>query len=293
MDGRQAVKPKKQPFESGRVVDKIPHALGKLFVVIWVIFTIIIIGWVIVASFSTTKQIFTNKLLQTGFFLDGYKQLFEQYHILRYFINSIFYTAVACVGLILLCAPAAHAISNYNFPGKKLLMTAYSSAMGLPSVMLLVPLFMIFAKMQMASSVVSLLIIYIGTGIPFTMFYLMAFFSTIPNQIQEAALIDGCSHIRSFWLVIIPLAQPGLLTVTIFNFITYWNEYMWCLTLVNTEEKKSIAVGLQIIVQAMGNTGNYTGLFAAVVCVFVPTFVLFILLSDYIMGDITSGAVKG
>lgn len=276
-----------------RFVSRIPMYIGKLVIVSWVIFTIIVIGWVFLASFSTTKEIFTNKLLASGLHFEGYTLLFKQYNIARYFANSLLYTAVACVGLILVCAPAAYAIAKYNFKGRKLIQGAYASAMGLPGAMLMAPLFMMIVSLNMNNSVVTLWVVYIGTGIPFCMFYLLGFFSTVPTEIQESALVEGCSHIKAFWKVVFPLAQPGIVTVTIFNFIGYWNEYMWALILATKSSKKTLAVGLQAIVQGMGNTGNYTGLFAAVIVVFIPTFLFFILLSEKIIGNITAGSVKG
>lgn len=276
-----------------KIVRSAPMFIGKFIIICWCLFTITIIGWVFLASFSTTREIFTNNLLKTGLHLDGYRLLLKQYNILRYFFNSLIYTTIACAGLIIVCAPAAYALSKYEFKGKRWITMAYSSALGLPSVMLMAPLFIMFTTIGMGKSIVTLWMIYIGTGIPFTIFYLLGFFSTIPKEIEEAGLIDGCSHIKVFWKIIFPLAQPGIITVTIFNFITYWNEYIWALTLANAPSKKTIAVGLQAIIQGMGNTGNYTGLFAAVVLVFLPTLILFVLLQEKIMGDITSGGVKG
>lgn len=271
---------------------RIMQFLGKALIVCWVAFTIIIISWVFLASFSTTKEIFKGELLQSGFHLDGYRIVFEKYNILKYFGNSLLYTGVTCLGLVFICAPAAYALTNFQFRGKKVLQMAYASAMGLPSVMLIAPIFMTIVAFNLNNNISTLWIIYIGIGIPACMFYLQGFFSTIPSSLQEAALVDGCSHIKAFWKVIFPLAQPGIITVTIFNFITYWNEYIWALILASNNERKTLAVALQSIIQGMGNTGNYPGLFAAVIIVFVPTFVLFILLSDVIMGDITSGGVK-
>ena len=128
---------------------------------------------------------------------------------------------------------------------------------------------------------------------PFTFFYLLGFFSTVPNEIQEAALIDGCSHAKAFWKVILPLGKPGIVSVTIFNFVGLWNEYTWALIFANNSRRRTLALGLQAIVDGMRYSGDWGALFAAVVLVFLPTFLMFIFLSEKIMGGITAGAVKG
>jgi len=165
--------------------------------------------------------------------------------------------------------------------------------MGIPGVMLMIPIYMIIGKLNLTKNIWVLMLIYICISIPFTVFFLSSFFSTIPKEIQESALVEGCSHVKAFWKVIFPLAQPGLITVTIFNFIGLWNEYMWALIFANSSQKRTLALGLQAIVESMRYSGDWSGLFAAVVIVFVPTFILFIFLSNKIMGGITSGAVKG
>lgn len=267
--------------------------LGKILVILWVSFTIAAIGWIFLASISTTKGIFSNSLFASGVHFENYLKIIEKYNILRYFKNSILYTVAGCAGVIVLAAPASYVMANYVFKGRRLLQTAYISTMGIPGVMLMIPLFMIVSKLQLNKSVFLLMVIYICISTPFTIFYLSGFFSTIPSSIQEAALIEGCSHIKAFWKVVFPVAQPGIVTVTIFNFISLWNEYMWALIFANTGERRTLALGLQAIVDSMRYSGDWSGLFAAVVIVIVPTFIMFILLSEKIMGGMTGGAVKG
>ncbi|SHO43782.1 carbohydrate ABC transporter permease [Anaerocolumna xylanovorans] len=272
---------------------KILHRIGRLNLILWVIFTIVAIGWVFCASFSTSKEIFSDKVLASGFHLNNYVRVMKTYNIAKYFMNSLIYTGFACVGVIVLIAPASYVLANYAFKGRNIIRSAYISTMGIPGIMLMIPLFMIISKLGLNKTPVAIILIYVCTSAPFTIFYLLSFFSTIPKSIQEAALIDGCSHIKAFWRTIFPLAQPGLITVTIFNFISLWNEYMWALVFVNTDRRRTLSLGLQAIVDGMKNSGDWAGLFAAVVIVFVPTFILYILLSEKIMSGITGGAVKG
>lgn len=284
---------KSSGFKVANIKNMFPRFLGRIIVVAWVLFTVIVIGWIFVASLSTTKEIFTNKLLHSGLQFKNYIKTFQLYNVGRYFLNSAIYTVTACLGVIFVAAPASYIMAKYVFKGKNIVRLAYASAMGIPGAMIMVPMFMLVGKLHMTESILTLILIYIFTSVPFTIFYLTGFFTTIPNEIQQAALIDGCSHIKAFWKVIFPLAQPGIVTVTMFNFIGIWNEYLWALIFASKAEKRTLAIGLQSIVQSMSVTGDYASLFAGVIIVFLPTFILFIILSNKIMTGITGGSVKG
>ncbi|WP_313134662.1 carbohydrate ABC transporter permease [Anaerocolumna sp.] len=269
------------------------NLVGRTVIILWVVFIFVAIGWVFGASLSTTKEIFSDSVLRSGLHFSNYIRVFETYNVFKYFINSVIYTTIACAGVIVLVAPASYVLANYSFPGKYIVRSAYVSTMGIPGIMLMIPLFMIISKLGLNKTPMALVLIYICTSAPFTVFYLFGFFSSLPKSIQEAGLIDGCSHIKAFWKVVFPLAQPGIITVTIFNFISLWNEYMWALIFANTDNRRTLSLGLQAIVDGMRYSGDWSGLFAAVVIVFVPTFLIYIFLSEKIMSGITGGAVKG
>ena len=269
------------------------HLLGKIMILFWCAFTVAIIGWVIAASFTQTKDIFQNKLLSGGLNFKGYEIVMERYHIMDYFFNSVLYTVCACAGLIFFCAPAAFVMSKFVFRGRKAFQTLFSVSLGLPGVMILAPLYMMMVKLNLHNFRGTLIIVYLCTGIAATTVYLMGFFATVPMTVFESGLIDGCSHISAFYRLILPLAKPGIVTITIFNFIGYWNEYIWALVFSGKQANRTLAVALQTLVTSMQTTGNYQGLFAGVVIVFIPTVIIYILLSKQIMSGATAGAVKG
>ncbi len=277
---------------SGKVA-KVVHFLGKVMILCWVAFTVALIGWVVMASFTPTKDIFQNQLLSNGFNTKGYEMVMERYHMMDYFFNSVLYTTCACAGLILFCAPAAFVMTKFRFKGRKIIQTLFSVSLGLPGVMILAPLYMMMVKANLHNFRGTLIIVYLCTGISATTVYLMGFFATVPMTIFESGLIDGCSHVGAFYRLIIPLAKPGIVTITIFNFIGYWNEYIWALVFSSKQANRTLAVALQTLVTNMQTSGNYQGLFAGVVVVFVPTVLIYILLSKQIMSGATAGAVKG
>ena len=137
-----------------------------------------------------------------------------------------------------------------------------------------------------------LIVLFVSTKIPYTTIFLMAYFENISRSYEEAAAIDGCHPIRTFWKIVFPMAQGGLVTVTIFNFINIWNEYFLSLMFVNSEKLRPVALGLFSMINGMQYSGDWSGLFASVIIVFLPTFILYVLLSKYIVGGLTGG-VKG
>ena len=159
--------------------------------------------------------------------------------------------------------------------------------------MIIMPLFGIITSLKMTNSRLVLIILYIGINVPFTIFFLITFFKTLSFTFEEAAAIDGCSPMKTFWIIMLPLAQPGIITVSIFNFITVWNEYFMALIFANKGDMRPVAVGLFSMIQSMRYTGDWAGMFAAVVIVFLPTFILYILLSEKIIANVTGGAIKG
>ena len=272
-------------------------APGYLILIIWITFTFVLLGWVLLASFSTTKEIFSNKLLDSGLHFENYVKAWINSDVAGIFINSLVYSIISCTLLIIICAPAAYVLARFIFPGNKLIQTGFVSAMGVPVVMIVLPLFGIVANMGILNHVLSnavlLIFLYIGINVPYTTIFLMTFFSNLSRAFEEAAAIDGCPPTKTFWLIMLPMAQPGIITVTIFNFINIWNEYFISLIFANSDQLRPIAVGLYSMINSMKYTGDWAGMFAAVVIVFLPTFILYIFLSEKIIAGVTGGGVKG
>ncbi len=167
------------------------------------------------------------------------------------------------------------------------------TALGIPGIMIVMPLFSIVSTLKLSGTHLTLIFIYTATSVPYTTFFLMAFFQGISDVYEEAAAIDGCGPIQCFWRIMFPLAQPAIMTVTIFNFISRWNEYFMALIFANKSELRPVGVGLYQTVQSMMQSGDWAGMFASVVIVFMPTVIIYLFLSDKIVAGVTSGGVKG
>lgn len=266
---------------------------GYLLLIIWLVFCAILIGWVFLASLSTTKGIFSNNLLESGLHFENYYQALFKQKFINYFGNSVLYTVISCLGVILIGAPCAYVLARFPFKGSKFIRLMFVASLGIPQVMLILPIYTLSANLDILNTRFILLVLYIGLNIPFTVFFLLSFFSTQSKAIEEAAAIDGCSPTKTFWSIMLPLAQPGIITVTIFNFIVIWNEFFMALIFANQTELRPLALGLYTMVQSMRYSGDWAGMFAAVVVVLLPTVLLYVFLSEKIVAGITGGAVKG
>lgn len=262
---------------------------------LWIIFTVVIIGWVVFASFSTSGEIFSDHMFafETGFHFNNYVKAWNTQKVSVFFMNSLMYTSISIVLIILIASPAAYVLSRFKFKGNNLVQNMFASALGIPAIMIIMPLFSVVSQLKLTNNRWMLIFLYIAMNVPFTIFYLLAFFKTLSTTYEEAAYIDGCSPMMTYWRIMFPLVQPGIVTVTIFNFITIWNDYFMSLIFASKTKVRPVAVGLYNMIQSMRYTGDWGGMFASVIIVFLPTFVLYLFLSDRIIQSVTAGAIKG
>ncbi|HOE88478.1 MAG TPA: carbohydrate ABC transporter permease [Sphaerochaeta sp.] len=266
-----------------------------IVIVTWVVFTFVLIGWVIFASLSTSQEIFSDHMFrfESGFHFENYARAWRTQKVSVYFMNSVLYTVISCTAIILIAAPAAYVLSRFRFKGNLLIQNMIASALGIPAIMIVMPLFGLVSRLRLTNNRWLLIFLYVSMNVPFATFFLLSFFKNLSSTYEEAAAIDGCSPTGTFWRIMLPLVQPGIITVTVFNFITIWNEYFMSMIFANKTTVRPVSVGLFNMIQAMRYTGDWGGMFASVVIVFAPTFILYIFLSERIIQGVTAGAIKG
>ncbi|HIW36062.1 MAG TPA: carbohydrate ABC transporter permease [Candidatus Treponema faecavium] len=268
---------------------------GYCIVGLWVLFTFLLLSWVVFASFSTSQEIFSDHMFkfESGLHFENYVKAWKTQKVSVFFMNSLLYTVVSCAAIIVIAAPAAYVLSRFAFKGSLFIQNMFASALGIPVIMIIMPLFGLVSQLRLTNNRWLLIFLYVAINVPFAIFFLLAFFKNLSFTYEEAAAIDGCSPMRTFWQIMLPLAQPGIVTVSIFNFITIWNEYFMSLIFANKTAVRPVAVGLYNMIQSMRYTGDWGGMFASVVIVFAPTFILYIFLSEKIIAGVTGGAIKG
>lgn len=267
---------------------------GYIIVTLWIIFTAVVLLWILGASFSTSREIFSGNVFkfETGFHFENYVNAWKVQNVSKFFANSLLYATVSCVGVLLISAPASYVLSRFEFLGNKVMKSGLIICMSIPEVMIIMPIYAVTAKVGLKGRIL-LILLYIFLRVPYTTTYLLNFFATLSKTYEEAAAIDGCTPMKTFWKIMLPLVQPGLVTVTIFNFLGVWNEFFMALIFASSEKYTPVGVGLLNIVNAMKYTGDYGGLFAAVIIVFLPTFLLYIFMSEKIISGVTGGGIKG
>ncbi len=267
---------------------------GYIIVLVWIIFTAAFLFWILGASLSTSREIFSGSVFkfESGLHFENYANAWKAQNVSVFFANSLLYAITACVGVILISAPAAYVLSRFEFIGNKIMKSSLIVAMSIPAVMIIMPIFSLSTKWNLKGRIL-LILLYIFLNVPYTTTYLLNFFATLSRTYEEAAAIDGCPPAKTFWVIMLPLVQPALITVTIFNFLGVWNEFFMALIFASSERMTPVGVGLLQIVNSMKYTGDYGGLFAAVVIVFLPTFLLYIFLSEKIIAGVTGGGIKG
>ena len=267
---------------------------GYLIVCLWVLFTAVMLFWILGASLSTSREIFSGDVLkfQTGLHFENYVTAWQVQNVSVFFGNSLLYSVISCVGVLAIAAPAAYVLSRWQFKGSTALRIGLVIAMSVPVIMIIMPIYSLATQWGIKGRLL-LVILYILIRVPYTTIYLLDFFSTLSRTYEEAAYLDGCSAPKTFLKIMLPLVQPAIVTVTIFNFMSVWNEFFMALIFTSSESMAPVGVGLLNIINAMKYTGQWGGMFAAVIIVFLPTFLLYIFLSEKIISGVTGGGVKG
>ena len=220
----------------------------------------------------------------------SYLQLFTEQPFLRWLGNSLLVSLlVTCTG-VALAAMGGYALSRFRFVGRRTTMLAILTTQMFPATMLLLPLYLIIAKLHLVNTFLGLMVFYVSTALPFCVWQMKGFYDTIPPSLEESARIDGCSRIAAFWLVILPLAVPGLVITALFSFMTAWSEYIVAAQVLQNREMFTLPLGIKSF---QASLSTQWGLYAAAsILVSVPVVVVFLVLSKYLVSGMTLGAVK-
>lgn len=269
------------------------HIPAYLFLGGWALFTILAISWVVLASLKTNRDVFRNPFaIPTDPQWNNYVKVWTTSDVGQGFLNSLIIVGISVALILLISSPASYVLSRARFRGRGLLTMIYIAGIGIPYPLLFIPLFALLAGLKLINTIPGLILVYVSLSIPFTVYILTGFFSSLPQELEDAAVIDGCNDFDVFRRVMLPLASPGIITSAIFNFIGLWNEFQLALIFIQDPNMRPLSLSLYSLKNAMTYSGDWAGLFAGVVIVIVPTVVLFIWLSERMISGITLGSVK-
>ncbi len=272
--------------------------LGMAFVWLFTAFNILVLYWLLTATFKTPIEIFTKPFaLPYQWFERGdpFRNLTYAWNNAgfgRAFLVTVVLVAVSSVAIVLVSAPAAYALTRLGVRGSNGLTNFIAIGMGIPFQTVVIPLFIGMAKLNLTNSLFGMFLVYVALSIPFTVFLLTGFFRSLPDELEEAASIDGASPLRTFFSIMLPLARGGLITALILNAIGLWNETLLALVFLNENANFTLARALFSFYGAASYQSEYGGLIAGVAIVVLPMLVLYVLLARRIITGLTLGAGK-
>ena len=279
---------------SDRLLINMGWGLIYAIMIIWALISIVNAGWITMSSLKTNQELFANvwappETLQWS----NYVEAWQRSHMDRYFVNSIIVSSTTVIVTALVASMASYIFARYTFPGNQLLLLFFIAGMAIPLQLIMVPIYLMFNRLHFINFLPGLIMMYITISLPFSIFVLTGFFRTLPKELEEAAILDGASEYQVFWLVMLPLASPGLYTISIFNFLGIWNEYLFAIFLLNDPAKMTIPVGIYNLRNTMGATADWTSMFAGLIIILVPTLIFYLIFQNRIIGGLTAGAIKG
>jgi arabinogalactan oligomer/maltooligosaccharide transport system permease protein len=229
-------------------------------------------------------------IIPQGWSFDSYRELFTNQPFMRWLGNSLIVAAGVTITGVVLAAIGGYAFSRFRFVGRKATMLAILTTQMFPATMLLLPLYIVIAKLQLVNTYLGLMVFYTSTALPFCVWQMKGFYDTIPASLEEAARIDGCSRAMAFWRVILPLAVPGLVITALFSFMAAWSEYIVAAQVMQDEEMFTLPLGLKSF---QASLSTQWGLYAAAsILVSLPVVIVFLMLSKFLVSGLTLGSVK-
>ncbi len=270
------------------------HNLIRIPLLLYVLTIIVPFLFMIINSFKSSQEFYNNFWsLPSSLDFANYAGAIERSGILHMFGNTVFIVLCSLLINILISSMIAYVIARSRSRVGNAMYKFFLFGMLTPGIVTLIPLFLIARTIGLFNTRAILILVYTGFEVPFSVYVFTSFYRTLPGVLEEAAYIDGASRYTTFWRVIFPLSLPGIITVGVFNFIEYWNDYLIAMTLVMDESKKTISLGVMKL-QAANNVRTEWGqLFAVCIMVILPVLLIYIIFQRYLTGGLTAGAVKG
>ncbi|MBS1722145.1 MAG: carbohydrate ABC transporter permease [Armatimonadetes bacterium] len=262
-----------------------------------VVFTLLVVMpllWVLWSSLKAGDRILAEPwAFPKKLHWENYSNAWTTAGIGQTFLNSLVATVGTLVFLLPICAMAAYVLAKYPFKGSKLVQTIFMGQMMFPTFLVIVPLFFLLRDLHLYNNMPGLIVVYTAYSLSFTIFVLGGFFQALPNELMEAAMIDGCTHSGTFWKVMMPLVRPGLTVVGIFVGIGLWNEYNLALVLMTSPENRTLPLGIANLTMTQQYQSDWGALFAGLVIVMLPVLLIYWIFRDRIHQAMLAGAVKG
>lgn len=277
-----------------------------LLLIILAVCILIPVIWVVMASLKQNSEFYGNPWsLPQSLHFQNFADAWNKARMGEYFLNSVIVTFVALGLLLLIALPAAYVLARFEFRGRRVLKTAFMGGLFINVNYIIVPIFLMLVGADrfiremtgdglLLNNIFVVALIYAATALPFTIYLLSGYFAGIPKAFEEAAYVDGSSYGKTMVRIMFPMAKPSVVTVILFNFFAFWNEYIIAMTLLSDPKGgKTLPVGLMNLMKAQNAAAEYGQLYAGLVLVMLPTLIIYILVQKQLTKGMTVGGVKG
>lgn len=275
---------------SGSLTMTLMHVV--LFV--WVALIFIPILWIVFNSLKTSSSILLAPWsLPIPPQWQNFVNAWNSAGLGRGFLNSLVITIISIFTIVGISALPAYVLGRIKFKLNRFFYYFFVSGLMFPTFIAMAPLFLLMNSLKLLDSHFGLILVYTAYSMPFTIFILTAFFAGLPEDLEEAAMIDGCGPFRIFFQIMLPLAKPGLVSAAIFNFVGIWNEYVIALILITDAKLKTLPVTLANLMMVMQYKTDFGALYAGIVMSIIPVIIVYLIFQKQLMSGTTSGAIKG
>jgi len=273
--------------------DRAVEATSHVLLAIWSIVVIVPFLWVLLSSFKTTKEILASPFsLPAHWGFDNYVNAWTDAGIRKFFLNTVIVVGGALVLVMLLGAMCAYVLARFIFPGARFIYYSMLAGLTFPIFLAIVPLFFILKNGGLLNTLPGLIMVYVAFALPFTVFFLFSFFKSLPDDVYEAAVMDGAGDWRIFFQIMLPMARPGIAAVAIFNFLGLWNQFLLPVALNTDPNRYVLTQGMAEFASQAGYAVDFGALFAAVVLTVVPVLIVYIIFQRRLEGSVSQGTFR-
>ncbi len=266
---------------------------GKWIVLVFfLIITFFPLLWLVISSFKTDLELVSRPFnLPAVWQVQNYVRAFQLSDLHLLFLHSIIVSAVATALNIFVASMASYALSRFRFGLNNVILSVILAGVLIPIIALMVPYFQLISKLGIYDSLLALILTYAAINLPISVFLIHGFMGTVPKELEEAGLIDGCSFWQRYARIVFPLSRLGVVTAGTFVFLYAWNEFIYALLLTSSVRARTLQLGIRFFKSQF--RAEYTAMYAALVVTIIPSIVVYILFHEKIIQGLSSGAVKG
>jgi raffinose/stachyose/melibiose transport system permease protein len=258
----------------------------------FLIFTFLPLLWLFITSFKTNYELLTAPLsLPASWQFQNYINAFQLSDLHLLFVHSVLVSFLSTGLNILVASMAAYVLSRYHFGFNNVILSILLAGILIPIIALMVPYFKLISRSGLYDSLLALILTYAAINIPISVFLIHGFMGAIPKELEEAAVIDGCSFLQRYSRIIFPLSKLGVVTAGTFVFLYSWNEFIYALLLTSSVRARTLQLGIRFFKSQF--VSDYTSMYAALVITIIPSILVYVLLHEKIIQGLTTGALKG